>query len=75
MYLISPKIKFKGDIKRITPIDEYEYFFGYYDKSPWNADERYMVCLRAKCTWKDVSPKEPAEIVLIDTQNNNSYNG
>ena len=30
-----------------------------------------MVCLRAKCTWKDVSPKEPADIVLIDTKNDN----
>ena len=72
MYFISPKIKSEGNIIRITPEDDYEYFFGYYDKSPWNYDERYMVCLRAKCTWKDVSPKEKAEIVLIDTKNNNS---
>ena len=70
MYGLSHKIKFEGNIKRITPIDEYEYFFGYYDKSPWNKNERYMLCLRAKCTWKDVSPKEKAEIVLIDMHDN-----
>ena len=70
-YIISPKEKKFGDIKRVVPYDDYEYFFGYYDKSPWNADERYMLCLRAKCTFKDVSPKEEAEIVLIDTKNDN----
>lgn len=72
MYTFSEKKKKVGDFDRITPEDEYEYFFGYYDKSPWNADERYMLCLRAKCTWKDVSPKEKADIILIDTENNNS---
>lgn len=72
MYTISPKVKFEGDIVRITPQDEFEYFFGYYDKSPWDTSERYMLCLRAKNTTQDVSPKEPADIVLIDTLNNNS---
>ncbi|WP_185819889.1 hypothetical protein [Salibacterium salarium] len=73
MYAISPKIKSEGDIEKISPDDGMEYFFGYYDKSPWDASDRYMLCLRAKNTYKSVSPKEPAEIILFDTQDNNSY--
>ena len=68
MYAISPKIKSEGDIVRISPDDSaHEYFFGYYDKSPWDASDRYMLCMRAKDTWSDVSPKEKADIILIDT--------
>ena len=68
MYAISPKIKSEGNIIRISPDDaEHEYFFGYYDKSPWDASDRYILCLRADNTWSDVSPKEKADILLIDT--------
>ena len=70
MYLTSKKVKYEGNIKKVSPNDDYEYFFGYYDKSPWNIDEKYMICLRAKCTYKDVSPKEEAEIILIDIDSN-----
>ncbi len=73
MYAISPKIKSEGDIIRISPNDGMEYFFGYYDKSPWDATDRYMLCLRVKDTSKSVAPKETAEIILFDTQDNNSY--
>lgn len=72
MYAISPKIKSEGNIERITPEDEYEYFFGYYDKSPWDANDRFIICIRVKDATKSVAPKETAEIVLIDSQNNNS---
>lgn len=68
MYAISPKIKSEGSIIRVSPDDGKEYFFGYYDKSPWDATGRYMLCLRANNTWSDVSPKEKADILLIDTQ-------
>jgi hypothetical protein len=68
MYAISPKIKSEGNISRISPDDTaHEYFFGYYDKSPWDASDRYMLCMRANDTWSDVSPKEKADILLIDT--------
>ncbi|MGG1687213.1 hypothetical protein [Pseudalkalibacillus sp. NRS-1564] len=73
MYVLSTKIKYEGEIIRITPKDEYEYFFGYYDKSPWDVSGRYMLCLRVKDTTKSVAPKEPAEIILIDTHDNNSF--
>lgn len=69
MYAISEKIKSEGNIKRISPDDKnYEYFFGYYDKSPWDATDRYMLCMKAKDTWSDVSPNEKADILLIDTK-------
>ncbi|NLD21813.1 MAG: hypothetical protein GX664_04960 [Bacteroidales bacterium] len=71
MYVISPKIKSEGNIVRGSPDDGAEYFFGYYDKSPWDATGRYMLCIKARDTWSDVSPKEPAYILLIDTQNRN----
>ncbi len=72
MYAISPKIKSEGKIKKVSPNDkEHEYFFGYYDKSPWDKEDRYILCLRANNTWKDVNPKEKADIIIIDT--NKSY--
>ena len=69
-YSLSSKIKSEGNIVRITPDDDYEYFYGYYDKSPWSGNEKYMLCLRVKNTYKDVAPKEKAEIMLIDTTDN-----
>lgn len=68
MYAVSKKIKSEGKIVRVSPDDGKEYFFGYYDKSPWDITDRYMLCMRANDTWSDVSPKEKADILLIDTQ-------
>ena len=68
MYAVSKKIKSEGNITRISPNDNaHEYFFGYYDKSPWDISDRYMICIKAKDTWSDVSPKDIADILLIDT--------
>lgn len=68
MYALSPKIKCEGNISRLSPDDSHhEYFFGYYDKSPWDITDRYVLCIRANDTWSDVSPKEKADILLIDT--------
>jgi len=68
MYAISPKIKSEGNINRLSPDDaNHEYFFGYYDKCPWDITDRYVLCLKANDTWSDVSPKEKADILLIDT--------
>lgn len=72
MYMVSPKIKSEGNIVRVSPDDDKEYFFGYYDKSPWDVTGRYILCLRADNTWLDVSPKSKADILLIDTEKGNS---
>lgn len=68
MYSLSDKVKVVGDVHRLSPDDDQnEYFFGYYDKSPWDKEDRYVLCMRAKNTWSDVSPREKAHILLIDT--------
>lgn len=71
MYAVSPKIKSEGDITRISPNDGFEYFFGYYDKSPWDASGRYMLCMKAKNTWDEPDPIDEAGIMLIDTKDDN----
>lgn len=72
-YAFSNKIKSEGNINRLSPDDKnHEYFFGYYDKSPWDASGRYVICMRAKDTWSQPDPLEPADIILIDTRNNNT---
>ena len=62
MYTISPKIK--------SANEQGEFFFGYYDKCPWDITGRYMLCMKAKDTWSDVSPKDKLEILLLDTLTN-----
>lgn len=71
-YAVSKKIKSEGNIVRISPDDQdHEYFFGYYDKSPWDAPMRYMICMRAKDTWRCPDPIGEADILLIDTKEGN----
>lgn len=70
-YAFSNKIKSEGNIIRLSPDDKkHEYFFGYYDKSPWDATGRYVLCMKAVDTWSDPDPCQPAEVLLIDTQSN-----
>lgn len=72
MVALTPNFKFEGDIHKLSPNDsQHEYFFGYYDKSPWDVTGRFVLCLRANDTWTDVAPHEPADICLIDTENKN----
>ena len=73
MYALSRKVKSEGNINRVSPNDPGEYFFGYYDKSPWDITGRYMLCMRANDTWSEPDPKGIADIIIIDTQDNNSY--
>lgn len=74
MYAISPKIKAEGYIERVSPNDpDSEYFFGYYDKSPWDATGRYMLCMRAKDTWSEPDPLGTAEILLFDLNDKNAF--
>ena len=65
------KTRSEGNITRVSPDDGYEYFYGYYDKSPWDASDRYMICMRVEQAYKSVAPKEPGTVCLIDTADNN----
>jgi len=69
--LASEHIKVEGNIIRVTPDDGFEYFYGYYDKSPWDADNRFMICLRVQQAYKSVAPKEIGTVCLVDMLNSN----
>lgn len=69
----NKKFKSEGDIIRVSPDDGFEYFYGYYDKSPWDATDRYMLCIKVKQAYKSVAPKEPGIVGVIDTQDNNKF--
>ncbi|AVM52293.1 hypothetical protein JN06_02264 [Bacteroides zoogleoformans] len=66
-YAVSKKIKSQGNIVKVSPNEEGEFFFGYYDKTPWDATMRYMLCMKAKDTWSEPDPIGIAEIIRIDT--------
>jgi len=72
-WLISDKKKVVGNVSRISPNDNYEYFFGYYDKTPWCSSDRYMLCLRVKDACCNPAPNEEAQIIVIDTSDKKSY--
>lgn len=72
MYAISPKLKSQGSIVRLTPEDCWEYFFGYYDKCPWDPSGRYVLCHRVKNAYEKPDSDEQAQLVLIDTQQENA---
>ena len=69
----NDKVKSEGDVVRVSPDDDYEYFYGYYDKSPWDATDRYMICIKAKQAYKSVAPKDPAIVGVIDTCDENKF--
>ncbi len=69
--LSNEKIRSEGTIERVSPDDRYEYYYGYYDKSPWDADDRFMIALRVRRSYQSVAPKENAMLVLIDTKKDN----
>ena len=73
MYAISPKVISEGKIIKISSNDSREWFFGYYDKSPWDGSGRYMLCMRANDTWSNPDPLGEAEILLIDTYDENNF--
>ena len=71
MYALSSKVKSEGNIEKVSPEDpNHEYFFGYYDKCPWDSSMRYVICMRADNTWSAPDPLGEADILLIDTYNN-----
>jgi hypothetical protein len=68
LYIISPKLNSEGNIVRISPNDDKEYFFGYYDKCLWDKTEERILCIRTSSAITSVAPKDKAEIILISTQ-------
>lgn len=68
MVALSRPPRCRGPIVRLSPDDPaHEYFFGYYDKSPWDASGRFVLCHRAADTWSVPDSTQKADILLIDT--------
>ena len=71
--LSNEKNNAEGNIEKVSPNDGFEYFYGYYDKSPWDATDRYMICIKVKQAYKSVAPKEPGIVGVIDTKKDNNF--
>lgn len=71
--LSREKIKVEGNVTRVSPDDRYEYYYGYYDKSPWDASDRYMIALKVRHAYKSVAPHETGIVGVIDTAKGNKF--
>ena len=67
IYVFSKKEKSSGKIIRLSPDNKKEYFFGYYDKTPWDRIGKHVLCMCADDTSKKAESDKPAEILLIDS--------
>ncbi|MFA6816673.1 MAG: hypothetical protein WCS73_10305 [Lentisphaeria bacterium] len=52
--------------KKISPEDEKHYFFGYYDRCPWNDDDSLHLCLKVNQASRLPVKGETAEIGVLD---------
>src|SRR5262245_60653943 len=60
------------EIRQLTTGPQHHFFgyIGHVQNVPWNASDRYIVALRSSVRDHLPDGTEPAEIVLLDTQNN-----
>ena len=49
------------------------HFFGYYDKTPWDASGRYILALRVPFMDRRPSPQDLAVIGVLDTYKGNRW--
>ena len=63
--------KTKGKIVNFKPLNldkDKNYFFGYYDKTPWNYNDKKMIFLRTESKCKKAESNEEAEVILYDVK-------
>lgn len=65
--LDNDKFKSKGDFTRVSPENNNDYYFGYYDKSPYDQSDRFVLALKSVETTSNPAPSHSADIVVIDT--------
>jgi hypothetical protein len=69
---MSSILKAKQTLRSVTP-EAGHYFFGYYDKCPWDVSGKYMLALRAKFMDRSPEPDDEATIGLIDLHAGNRF--
>lgn len=57
-------------IKKVNKEDKYNYFFGYYDKCPWNEKETKILCHRADFLTRFPYPDDVCQVGAIDLSTN-----
>lgn len=65
MCLFPRRGKSEGPLRRVTPDDGGEWFFGYYDKSPWDLTGKRVLAMRAEAV-DSPAPEESAALYLIE---------
>lgn len=56
-----------SDWRKIAPSDGHHYFFGYYDRVPWNADNTFHLALKVEQRERLPERGERAEVGVIET--------
>ena len=60
-------------VERITPDDGGFWFFGYFDKYPWDVSGRYVLANRAEFMNRQPSAEDKLTVGMIDRQDNNKF--
>lgn len=69
----SEKFMSEGDVMKVSPNDGFEFFYGYYDKFPWDSTNRFILCLKVRQAYKAVAPKKTGVVGVIDTFGGNKF--
>lgn len=57
-------------IRKVNSKDQYNYFFGYYDKCPWNEKETKVLCHRSDFLNRFPEPSDSCQVGVIDLLTN-----
>ncbi|MBD2846644.1 hypothetical protein IDH44_15700 [Paenibacillus sp. IB182496] len=55
-------------LTRISPLDDYHYFYGYYDTPAWSGDDRLHLCHRVRFFDRLPQPGDEAELGVLDVE-------
>lgn len=58
-------------VQRVSPRDGGHWFFGYFDKCPWDVSGRFLLALRCGFMDRPPQPDDTVTIHTIDTEQNN----
>jgi len=67
-----PTEVFNAPVKRVTDKSGY-HFFGYYDKSPWDSEDEYMLALQVTFENRPPKPDDTATIGILNPEENYTF--